>query len=96
MADSRPPPSFKIAREVLSAGAGASIADSIFNPMEVIKVKLQLQGQVGQGKPYYSGVLAAAQKILAEDGLYLLWTPGLVATWIRGLSYTGGVHHSQF
>jgi hypothetical protein len=85
----RNPPSFKIAREVLSAGCGAAIADSLFNPMEVIKVKLQLQGQIGQQAPYYKGVVGAARKILAEDGLYLLWTPGLVATWIRGLSYTG-------
>lgn len=96
MADSErstAPPSYPMARQVLAAGAGSALTDSIFNPLECVKVRMQISsntggGSVGQQQQYRS-LGQTLRRILAEEGLWLLWTPGLPATWLRGLTYTG-------
>lgn len=81
-----------MARQVLAAGAGSALTDSIFNPLECVKVRMQISsgggGSVGQQQQYRS-LGQTLRRILAEEGLWLLWTPGLPATWLRGLTYTG-------
>eukprot|EP01041_Mallomonas_annulata_P003388 gene3388-6721_t len=79
---------FGLLREYLAAGIGCSIADSIFNPLEVIKVRLQMQSDVVHIASF-TQTKQVALKIISEDGISGLWTPGLVATCLRGIFYTG-------
>ena len=67
----------------LAAGVGCALADTIFNPLEFLKVRRQLEGAHG------ATVARIASTAFAAEGLYGLWQPGLLATWLRGLSYTG-------
>lgn len=72
-------------RDVLSAGLGAAITDTLFNPLAVITVRLQ----VDREQRLYRGLQQCAARIVAEDSLVKLWTPGLVATWMRAFSQSG-------
>ena len=85
-------PSWKVAREWAAAGVGCSLADTMFNPLEVLKVRLQtatMQHSAGQlaVKPSIGSIAREAVKSRGVIGGLL--EPGLVATWLRGLSYTG-------
>jgi solute carrier family 25 uncoupling protein 8/9 len=72
--------------DVLCAGLGAAITDSLFNPLEVVKVRLQTAQQLGQPNESFLG---AATALHQRGGLLLLWTPGLTATWFRAFGFTG-------
>jgi len=72
-------------REVLAAGLGAAVTDTIFNPLALITVRLQVDGE----RRLYSSLRQCGARTLADEGLLGLWTPGLVATWMRAFSYTG-------
>ena len=70
---------------------GCSLADTLFNPLGVLKTRLQtstaqyLAGQIAT-KPTLSAV---AKDSVVSHGLFCgLVQPGLVAAWLRGLSYT--------
>lgn len=69
--------------DVFAAGSGALIADSVLNPLEVIKLRVQAKGQTT-----YAGPVDCARSISRAEGLLGLWGPGLVATWIRSYTYT--------
>lgn len=72
----------KIAREWAAAGVGCALADTIFNPLEVLKVRAQQSAGASTS--------ALARESIARDGFARgLLVPGLAATWMRGLSYTG-------
>jgi len=61
-------------------GAAAMTAEVVTLPVDVLKVRLQLSGEGGQGK-MYNGVVDAFQKILKQEGLGGLFkglTPGLL------------------
>ena len=62
--------------EVLSGGIGAGITDSIFNPLEVVKMRLQMEGQGSRPSQMYKGMIGTTRKIFAEDGILGLWVPG--------------------
>ncbi len=86
-----PPPTWKLAREWAAAGVGCSLADTLFNPLGVLRTRLQtstaqyLAGQIAT-KPTLSAV---AKDSVVSRGLFCgLVQPGLVAAWLRGLSYT--------
>lgn len=64
------------------ACVGAAITDTIFNPLELLKVRKQLVAA-------HETVPEAAQAVYRVGGLWLLWSPGLVATWVRAFSVTG-------
>ena len=71
----------RIAREWLAAGVGCALADTMFNPLEILKVRAQQTSRAPS---------ALAAESYAERGfLRGLMVPGLAATWMRGLSYTG-------
>lgn len=77
-----------ILKEVTAAGMGCAIADSIFNPLEVVKVRLQ----VIRGDATLVGSRGLVDEILTivrNDGLINLWTPGLTPTFLRGFLYAG-------
>lgn len=69
--------------DLFAAGLGASLTDSLLNPLEVVKVKLQAPGQTLYMSPRH-----CAKSVLESDGLLGLWFPGLVATWVRDFTYT--------
>jgi len=70
------------AADVLCAATGAGITDTIFNPLELLKVRRQL-------RPDAETLVEAASSVRSIGGLPLLWTPGLQATWARSFSVTG-------
>ena len=69
--------------EVLASGLGAALTDTMFNPLEIIKVRRQLSGSRSETIP------VAASAIWRHGGIQLLWTPGLQATWLRSFGVTG-------
>lgn len=71
--------------EVLAAGLGAAVTDTIFNPLAMITVRLQ----VDRERRLYQSLWQCGGRILAEEGVLGLWQTGLVATWMRGFSQTG-------
>ena len=54
--------------EFLCAGTSAVMAICFTNPIDVIKTRMQLQGQLGQGRSPYSGVLDALRQIGQREG----------------------------
>ena len=77
-----------ILKEISAAGIGCAIADSIFNPLEIVKVRLQVEGGSGSiisSKRVYQEIV----QIVRNDGFFELWTPGLLPTFLRGLLYAG-------
>lgn len=77
-----------IAKEVMAAGIGCAIADSLFNPLEIVKVRLQVNG--GNGSVISSTRITDEMiTIIRAEGLVNLWTPGLLPTFLRGLLYAG-------
>ena len=85
----------RLAKEWLSAGVGCALSDTVFNPLEVLKVRRQIQASSNATRSVISNqinTLRLAKSAIQEaDGSILkgLWQPGLLATWMRGLSYTG-------
>lgn len=76
-------------REWGAAGLGCALADTVFNPLEVLKTRRQAVGNEG-GAGANSGVAELARAAVREKGVVRgLWEPGLAATWARGMSYTG-------
>lgn len=70
-----------LAKEWLSAGLACALADTLFNPLEVIKTRKQLCRRSS---------LSIAQEAIKNDGYFSgLMRPGILATWMRGMSYTG-------
>ena len=69
-------------REVGAAGLGCAVADSIFNSLEVLKVRAQLA-------PTSEPMLQLAARIFRSGGIAALAAPGLGATQLRALTYTG-------
>ena len=54
--------------EFLCAGTSAVMAICFTNPIDVIKTRMQLQGQLGQGRSPYSGVFDAFRQIGQREG----------------------------
>ena len=71
-----------VAREILAAGFGCAIADSLFNSLNVLKVRAQLN-------PSAESTASLASRIIRNEGVGALALPGLGATQLRGMTYTG-------
>jgi solute carrier family 25 (mitochondrial uncoupling protein), member 8/9 len=79
---------FTVLKEVAAAGIGCAIADSIFNPLEIVKVRLQVLN--GDATVISSrGFVQELLTIIRNDGFVNLWTPGLTPTFLRGFLYAG-------
>jgi hypothetical protein len=63
-----------------SASAAMAITTMMFNPFDVIKVRLQTQATLNSTEQIYCGFQHAARTIIREEGLRGVWTPGLVAS----------------
>ena len=71
-----------VMREILAAGFGCAIADSLFNSLNVLKVRAQLN-------PSADSTASLASRIIRNEGVGALALPGLGATQLRGMTYTG-------
>lgn len=84
-------PSF-IFREVLATGCVVSYVSACFNFTDVAKVRMQAaasSGGVAGGSGSYSSFRSTVSSIVAEEGLKGLVLPGIVASLLRDLSYSG-------
>ena len=80
----------RLAKEWLSAGVGCALSDTVFNPLEVLKVRRQIQASSTTSTTTTTfGLAQTAIKEADGSAVRGLWQPGLLATWMRGLSYTG-------
>ena len=68
--------------EVFASGLGAALTDTIFNPLEILKVRRQLVAP-------QESLAVGTRTIWSHGGVLLLWTPGLQATWTRAFCVTG-------
>ncbi|GIZ41694.1 hypothetical protein CKM354_000499000 [Cercospora kikuchii] len=68
---------------VIGGGSGI-VATTCVQPIDMVKVRLQLLGEGAAGKG--QSPLAVAQKIVAEDGFFSLYN-GISAAWLRQASY---------
>jgi len=73
------------ALDVFAAGCGSAITDTLFNPLELTKVRIQLD----HDRRMYRHLGQSASLIVAEEGLLGFWLPGLPATWLRAYVQTG-------
>ena len=80
--------SIELRQELLAAGIGCAIADSLFNPLEIVKVRLQMEGGPGSIISYRRVYFMIAS-IIRDEGTLQLWIPGLLPTFLRGLLYSG-------
>ena len=78
----------------LFGGGAAAAAIMILNPVDVVKSRMQFQGELG-GKAAYSGIIDAMMKIGKKEGLQGLYrglAPALCFQ-ICGNSFRFGVYH---
>lgn len=96
MGDSSEDIPMRVPRELLAGGLSNAIASTLLNPMDVIKIRLQTEGQLeGTGakrNKMYGSFSRAAQRIIAEEGIFArhggLWIPGLQASLLREFGYS--------
>eukprot|EP01027_Heterolobosea_sp_BB2_P019891 GEZU01028035.1.p1 GENE.GEZU01028035.1~~GEZU01028035.1.p1 ORF type:complete len:320 (-),score=28.78 GEZU01028035.1:151-1110(-) len=80
------------AKRFLAGGLSCCIVSAILNPMDNIKVRLQIQNSTASAASTaakeYLGTSHAFMKIATEEGAHVLWTRGLAASMCRELSYS--------
>ena len=77
--------------EFVLAGTAACGAITLTNPVDVVKTRLQLQGELKQSKPKasaYTGITQAMLRIFQQEGLYGLQR-GLFAAYLLQFSNVG-------
>ena len=94
--DEAVPPSFPIARDVFSAGWTTAIGSCLLNPTDVCKIRMQNEevsqasrtAVAARGRRYttFSGT---ARVIWRQEGVWGLWSPGIVASALRDHVYSG-------
>ncbi len=87
-----PPCTFKVVREITCGALGASFTACLFNPLELVKTRLQVQSQFtcpATGALPYHGATHAIRTICAEEGLGALWWHGLAGFVGRDFTYSG-------
>lgn len=82
-----------MSRQFLAAGTAATVELSLMQPLDVIKTRLQLQGQGVAHADRFSGTFGALRSIHQAEGAVGLWrgfVPGLaVVIPRRGLKFAG-------
>jgi hypothetical protein len=71
----------------LSCGLANAIASSILNPMDISKTRMQVEEQLSTGKP--SSLRRTLFSLYRAGGLRGLWSPGLFASIMREMLYSG-------
>jgi len=76
-------------REYLSGSLASSFTAAVFNPLEVVKTRLQLQDMPGWRRIYTGGFINALHTISKQEGVLLLWGHGLSTIVLRDFFYSG-------
>ena len=72
-----------------AVAAGANMASgAMFNCFDVCRMRLHIQDGLGQAGTY-RGMQHTMAKIIQEEGLLSLWSPGIGATMVREIFYGG-------
>eukprot|EP01116_Phalansterium_solitarium_P025464 TRINITY_DN9758_c0_g1_i2.p1 TRINITY_DN9758_c0_g1~~TRINITY_DN9758_c0_g1_i2.p1 ORF type:complete len:305 (+),score=46.76 TRINITY_DN9758_c0_g1_i2:156-1070(+) len=76
-------------KQFATAGASAACASLVTNPMDVIKVRLQLQGELQRrvADPKYNGTMRGIWRIVTQEGVLGLWK-GYGPALLRASSYS--------
>lgn len=74
--------------QVVLAGVSNALAGGVTNPVDVVKVRLQMDGAGLGAAQKYQGVADCARSLVREEGLSSLYR-GLSASLCRDLSYSG-------
>lgn len=85
----------KVVREMSAASTAMAVTSVAFNPLDVMKTKIQTQGQLANGTDVsltlYKNVRHCGRTLLAEQGFVRgLWLPGLTASVARDV-INGGI-----
>ncbi|KAJ3214273.1 hypothetical protein HK099_006947 [Clydaea vesicula] len=82
------PQNTSIIKEITCGGCANAVSTTILNVFDVTKVRLQIQHARG-GELMYESISQAIKKIYVEEGFKGLTLPGLPASIIRELTYSG-------
>eukprot|EP01051_Picozoa_sp_SAG22_P008087 SAG22_NODE_597_length_8708_cov_11.511209_2_plen_342_part_00 len=87
-------PKTVLLREICSGGLAAGFTASLFNPLELVKTRMQVQELMGPWPPsgrakLYPNFVSGLRTIAAEDGLAALWSYGFFGFVGRDLIYSG-------
>ena len=77
----------KLLKNVACAGGAAVTTCTFVHPIDLLKVRLQIQGEAGRQTKQYNGVRGVISTVYAEEGL-LAFYKGIGAAWCREGSYT--------
>mmetsp|Transcript_15891 Transcript_15891/g.28508 ORF Transcript_15891/g.28508 Transcript_15891/m.28508 type:complete len:297 (-) Transcript_15891:543-1433(-) len=79
----------------LCGGVSAACAICVVNPFDVVKSRLQVQGEMGAGNKAYSGVFSALADIGKREGIRGLYKGLVPAIWFQmvGNSCRFGIYH---
>ena len=69
------------------AGTAAVLTVSGIHPIDVVKTRLQIQGEAGRATKAYSGVTGVIKTVLATEGAPAFYK-GIKAAWMREASNT--------
>ena len=87
----------KSALSSLVAGLGSGVITCVLcAPLDCIKVRIQVQGQLVNKKQYYNGIIGSAKKIIKEEGirgLYKGLTPSLMTVPLFSAIYWSSYDH---
>jgi hypothetical protein len=81
-----------VLREIACGSLGAGFTACLFNPLELVKTRLQVQSQYAcpqTGTLPYRGTVHAMQTIVSEEGVVALWTHGFTGFVGRDFVYSG-------
>jgi len=87
--DGTSPPKAYVFREVAAAGFTNSWASCVWNFTDVAKVRVQAASSSGLASAQYQGFGPTIARICSEEGLRGLLLPGIVASCMRDLLYSG-------
>ncbi|CAE8648276.1 unnamed protein product, partial [Polarella glacialis] len=79
--------------EMAAAACAMTSTSIVFNPLDVVKTKLQTQNQLStdSSKRVYDGAVHCVRRVIKEDGFVKgLWAPGIVASVVRDIC-NGGI-----
>ena len=84
-----------MAEAFLCGGAAAAASICLVNPVDVVKSRLQMQGQLGTGKKIYSSPLMALNHIAKNEGLRGLYRglPNAILFQVVGNASRFGIYH---
>lgn len=74
-------------KNIACAGGAAVITVSFIHPIDVVKTRLQISGEVGREGKVYTGVGDVIKTVSAEEGASAFYK-GIGAAWMREASYT--------